>query len=287
MKSIIKLLAAAILGITVLSGCDMVTVPPAHKGKVLTTSGYSPETLPPGKYTLWGRDSLVVLQTGTDTYKERVKVIMADKLTLVAEVRFRGRIDGSSDKAINAMFNDITHGGDYKVEFNEVYRIYGQMVVRNVTRQILSQYTAEDVHKNYARISKEIASAILSALKGTAIELSDVLLGDIAYPNVITEAVEAAAERNLSIKKQEAQALIDLTRKKNEKLLAEADYQIKITEAKAVRDSNKIIGQGVTSQLIELRRLEVMEAMADNKSAVFMPVEGMTSIGAQTRMFSK
>jgi regulator of protease activity HflC (stomatin/prohibitin superfamily) len=286
MKSITKAVIAAFVGVF-LVGCDMVMVPPAHKGKVLTTKGYSPEILEPGKYTLWGRDELVVLQTGTNTYRESVKVIMSDKLTLTADVRFRGRISGVGTKAINAMFNDITHGGDYKVEFNEVYRIYGRMVVRNVTREILSKYTADDVHKNYARLSKEIGASVLDALKGTAVELSDVRLGDIAYPKVITEAVEAAAERNLSIKKQEAQAQIDLTKKKNERLLAEADYQIKVTKAKAERDSNKILGQGITPQLIELRRIEVLEKMADNKSAVFMPVEAMSSIGAQTRMFSK
>ena len=55
----------------------------------------------------------------------------------------------------------------------------------------------------------------------------------------------------------------------------------------AVRDKNKIIGEGVTPELIELRRLEVLEAMAANESAVFMPVEAMTSTGAQVRMFAE
>jgi len=268
------------------SGCSFEVVPPAAKGKVLTTSGYSPDVLEPGKYTMWGRDKLIVLETNTNTYSESVNIVLKDKLTLSADVRFRGRIAGNQ-KVINAMFNDISAGDDDVVAFNEVYAIYGQMAVRNKTREIISKYSVEDVHANYERLSVEIGKALFEALKGTPIEISDVALGSIAYPKVVTDAINAAKERDLAIKKEQAQAKIMLVRKKNERALAEANYQIEITVAKPIRDKNKIIGQGVTAQLIELRRLEVLEKMAKNKSAVFMPVEAMSGIGAQVRMFSK
>jgi len=266
--------------------CGWETVPPTAKGKILTTSGYSPDVLEPGKYTLWGRDELILLQTNTATYQENVKVILQDKLTITADVRFRGRIAGT-DAVINSMFNDITPGDDEMVAFNEVYAIYGRMAVRNKTREILSKYNVEDVHKNYARLSGEITQALAKALKDTPLEISDIALGNIAYPKVVTDAITNAKERKMAIEKEQAQAEIELTKKKNERLLAEANYQIEITKAKAIRDKNKIIGEGVTPELIELRRLEVLEEMAQNKSAVFMPVEAMSSTGAQVRMFSK
>lgn len=267
-----------------LGACSFEYIPPASKGKVLTTSGYNPETLEPGKYTLWGRDKMIILKTNTNTYREKVNVILQDKLKLSVDVRFRGRIAGS-DKIVSSMFNDISAGEDDIVEFNEVYNIYGKMVVRNKTREIISQYTVEDVHKNYARLSKEVGAAVVKGLGGTPIEVSDVALGEIDYPKVVTDAVEAAKERDLAIKKEEGQARIDLTKKKNERLLAEADYQIKLTRAKAIRDSNKIIGEGVTPELLKLRALEVQEIMAENKSAVFMPYEAFGSTGAQVRMY--
>jgi membrane protease subunit (stomatin/prohibitin family) len=269
-----------------ITGCSFEVVPPASKGKVLTTAGYSPDILQPGKYTMWGRDKLIVLQTNTNTYKETVNVVLKDKLTLMADVRFRGRISGT-DKVMNSMFNDIAAGEDNIVAFNEVYKVYGKMAVRNKVREIVSQYSVEDVHKNYSRLSKEIGTVLIKALEGTPLEISDVALGSITYPQVVTDAINAAKERDLAIKKEEAQAKIMLTRKKNERALAEANYQIEITKAKAIRDKNKIIGQGVTPELIELRRLEVLEAMAENKAAVFMPVEAMSNTGAQMRMFAK
>lgn len=284
MKKFKILLIAAAIALT--TGCSFEYIPPASKGKVLTTSGYNPETLQPGKYTLWGRDKMIILKTNTNTYLEGVTVILADKLKLEVDIRFRGRISGS-DSIIDSMFNDIEAGDDSIVEFNEVYRIYGQAVVRNKTREILSQYTVEDVHKNYSRLSKSIGKAIQDGLKNTPIEVSEVSLGNIAYPKVVTEAVEQAKARDLSIKKEESQSRINLTRKKNERLLAEADYQIKLTKAKAIRDSNKIIGEGITEALLKLRALEVQEVMAENNAAVFMPFEAFSSTGAQVRMYQK
>ena len=278
--------ALLILSIGLISACDWVSVPPTAKGKVLTTAGYSPDVLAPGKYTLWGRDHLVLLETNTNTYKEIVHVVLADKLSLDVEIRFRGRIAGS-DAVIKAMFNDIKPGKDMTVSFDEVYAVYGKMSVRNKTREIISKYNVNDVHKNYARLSAEIGTVLIDALATTPLEISYVALGNIAYPQVVTDAINTAKERELSIKKEEFQASIDLTRKKNARILAEADYQIQITNAKAIRDKNKIIGEGVTPALIELRRLEVLEKMADNKAAVFMPVEAMTNTGAQMRMFAE
>jgi len=282
MKYIISLLMVTVL----LTGCSFEVVPPAAKGKILTTSGYSPDILEPGKYTLWGRDKLITLQTNTNTYRESVNVVLKDKLTLMADVRFRSRIGGGKE-TLNSMFNDISAGEDDIVSFNEVYAVYGQMAVRNKTREIISQYSVEDVHKNYERLSKEIGSSLIKALEGTPLEVSDVALGSITYPKVVTDAINAAKERDLAIKKEEAQAKIMLTRKKNERALAEANYQIEITNAKAIRDKNKIIGQGVTEQLLRLRALEVQEKMAENKNAVFMPFEAMQNNAAQVRMFSK
>lgn len=281
----IKFIVAIIITMSLVS-CGWNTVPPTTKGKILTTAGYSEDVLEPGKYTLWGRDEMILLKTNTQTYRENVKIILQDKLTITAEVRFRGRISGSTT-VINAMFNDITPGEDKIVSFDEVYSVYGRMAVRNKTREILSTYNVEDIHKNYARLSGEISKVLVEKLKKTPLEISDVALGNIAYPQIVTNAISMAKEREMAIKKEEAQALIELTKKKNERLLAEADYQIKITQAKAIRDSNKIIGQGITPALLKLRALEVQEKMAKNKSAVFMPYESMLSQGAQMRMYSK
>lgn len=285
MKSITKLVLTSAIALT-LTGCSFEVVEPASTGKILGTSGYQSGTLVPGKYTLWGRDKLITLQTNTQTYKEAVSVVLQDKLTLSVDVRFRGRISGS-DKVIDSMFNDIIAGEDDLIIFNDVYNIYGKMAVRNITREIIGKYSVEDVHKNYSRLSEEIGLALETALEGTPLEISDVALGNIAYPKVVTDAINAAKSRDLAIKKEEAQARINMVKKKNEQALAMADYDIEVTRAKTVRDANKILGESITPQLLDLKRIEALKLMTKNENAVFMPVEAMSSTGAQMRMFNK
>lgn len=285
MKQLTKLLIATLCLFTV--ACTPVTVPPAHKGKFLTTSGYQPEVLEAGKYWEGFREDLVLIETQTGTYNEMVKVILADKLTLHVEVRFRGRIDGA-DNVINAMFNDIQAGSDNRLVFNEVYAVYGKMAVQNKTREVVSKYNVDEVHKNYARLSGEISSALQDVLANTPLEISDVAVGNIQYPDVVTQAIEQAEERRLAIAKEQAQAEIEMTKKENERLLAEADYQVRITKAKSIRDENRIIGEGVTPELLRLKQLEVAEKLAENateSSKVFLPVEALTGVGANVEMF--
>jgi len=286
-----KYLTRIIIALTILAtvGCSMDTIPPAHKGKILSPSGYEPDVLETGKVTTWFRDELILLDVSTKTYSESVAVILADKLTLKVDVKFRGKI-GSNPKIINSMFNDIVAGDDNKVSFGEVYAIYGKMIIRNKTREIISQYTVEDVHKNYGRLSKEIAQALVEPLKKTPLQISDIALGNIKYPKIINDAVEGAKARELSIKKEEANAQIALTKKRNEAKLEEANYQIEITKAKAIRDYNIIIGKGITPNLLKLKQLEIQSLLAENaktNSTVFMPLSAMGSVGSQVRMYSK
>lgn len=280
-----------IMAVTVMfvSACSFVTVPPAHQGKVLSPAGYQPEVLQPGKYTLWWRQDLVLLDTSTDTYEERVDVVLADRLELSVEVRFRGRIRGSQS-VINAMFNDIqVNQAERRVSFEDAYRVYGRMVVRNKVREVLSQYSVDEVHKNYMRLSGEVGQSIESALSDTPIEVGTVSFGDIKYPQVVTNAISIAEERRLQIAQEQAQQEIELLKRENERTLAEAEYQTRMIRAEAVRDENRIIGEGVTAELLELKRMEYMMVLAEKagKGTVYVPTDFSNSTGVSVRAFSK
>ena len=283
-RLVILAFIASLFGIT---GCEK--VPPVHRGKILQPDGYEPEILKPGRYWTGLRGEIILVETATNTMTERMKVVMSDKLNLKFNVRFRARIEGN-DKVLNTMFDDITPKND-KVTLRQVYNVYGRMVVRNTAREVLSKYSVEDVHANYTRISKEMKKKLLPRINKTPLQLSDALLGDIEYPKVVTEAIEAAKKKDLEIAKAEAQAKIDLTKKKNERRLAEADYQVRMTKAKAIRDENRVIADGVSDDLIRFRQLEVAEKVAEQAgqgkgdSTVFVPISALGSQGMEYRMF--
>lgn len=280
----IKIVIVALI-ISVLAGCGFYTVPPASKGKILSTSGYSADVKETGKYLLWGRDEMVVLDTSTQTMAENVAVKMQDNMTLNFQVRFRTRIAGN-DKVINAMFNDITHE-NYQVSLPRVYAVYGKDVVQSVARSVVGKYKTEDVGVNFDKITNDLHQELVKRMVNSPLEVSNITLANIQYPDVITKAIEAQQERKLAIETEANNQAVEMVKKENELKLAQADYEIRMTKAKALRDENKTTAEGLNPMLLEYRRLEVLESMTKNNNAVFVPYEGLGSSGVSNRMFTK
>lgn len=266
-KTLTRLMVATILAVSALtlSGCNE-QVPAGHKGKILGKAGFQPEIYPPSK--VWVNEAfpfgfstvnekLYLVETTTKMYKEPVKILLKDKLTLTADVRFRGRINGS-DKIINTIFNDMKMN-DSIITTDEVYQVYAKMIIRNTAREVISQYNVDEINQNYARVTTELYNAIKPKLVGLPIEISDVALGNIGYPKIVTDAIEAAKKRQMEIEQEKADVQVKLTKKKGEEALAKADYRIKMIEANQMHDYNKKIAAGITPDLLELRRLDLRE----------------------------
>ena len=260
MKKII-LSALLLIGMISMTGCNE-QIPAGYKGKILDQNGWLPEVIPPSK--VWVETTfttvpqqLFLVQTTTKKYSQPIKVLLKDKLTLTAEIVFRGRISGK-DKVINAIFNDMQMN-DSTVTTDEVYHVYGKMIVLNTAREVISKYNVDEVNTNYKRITVELYNAIKPKLTGLPIEISDVTLGNIGYPKMVTDAINSAKERRMQIEREKAQVQILLTKKTGEEQLAKADYRIKMMEAKRIRDYNKMTAEGITTQLLKLRSLELRE----------------------------
>jgi len=283
MKKIFSMLIIAIMAFS-FTGCYD-TVPVGTVGKKFSEAGIQPEIYPPSKVWLsnniWNRnkEQLILVETTTKKYKETITVLLADKLTLTADVLFVGRVT-TDRKVLDAVFNDIKlDEKSLRVNTDEVYNVYGRMLIRNTAREILSQYNVDEINVNYARITKELKAAIRPLLVGLPIEISDVTLGNIQYPDIVTTAIEKAKERRMLIEQEEANVQIALTKAKGKEEVAKATYRIKMLEARQVADYNKKISEGVTQDLLRLRQLEVqekmVEAIKENKNVVYMPFDMM------------
>lgn len=261
MKKIVLLILVA-LSALIMSGCNE-TVPAGYVGKIMGKQGWEPEVYPPSKVWLSTTmtttpEKLYLVQTTTQKFVQPIKVLLKDKLTLSAEIVFRGRIT-QNKKILNALFNDMPMN-DKVVHTAEVYNMYGKMIVLNTAREVISKYTVDDVNKNYARITVELFDAIRPKLKGLPIDISDVTIGNIQYPKIVTEAIEKAKQRQMAIQQEKAQVQIEVTRAKGREQVALAEYKVKMLQAKQVRDYNKMISAGLTPDLIELKKIEVQMA---------------------------
>jgi len=282
-KVLKKLMFVVSLGLAmiVMTGCNE-QVPAGYGGKILGKNGWQPEIYPPSKVWVdttftFTPEKLFLYQTTTQKFVQPIKILLKDKLTLNAEIVFRGRIT-TNKKIINGLFNDMPMN-DNIVQTSEVYNTYGKMIVLNTAREVISKYNVDEVNKNYARITIELYEAIKPKLEGLPIQISDVTLGNIQYPKIVTEAIEKAKQRRMAIEQEKAQVQIELEKAKGREQVAKAEYRIKMLEAKRIRDYNKMIEQGVTPNLLKLRKLEVqekmVEAIKENKNVVYMPMDMM------------
>ncbi len=252
----------SVVAIFMMTGCNE-QIAAGTKGKILGPNGWQPEVYPPSKIwvanNVWNvtPEKLYLIQTTTQKFVQPITVLLSDKLTLSAQIVFRGRVT-ANEKVIHGLFNDMPMN-DNIVTTQEVYDTYGKMVVLNTAREVISKYNVDEVNVNYARITTELYQAIKPKLKGLPIDISDVTIGSIKYPKIVTTAIESAKKRRMEIEKEEASVQIELTKKKGAEEIALADYRIKMIEAKRIRDYNTMTANGITPQLLELRKLELRE----------------------------
>lgn len=269
------------------TGCNE-TVPQGTKGKILDGNGFHPEVYPPSRVWVGWRANLIFVETVTHTVNETVTVRMKDDMNLIVQVRFQLRM-GEKPESLHAVFNDIKPLNDSTITLKQVYSIYGKMITNNITRQVLSQYNIADVNDNFNHISADIYAKILEAFKPTPLIISDVALGKLDYPDVIDRAIESAAKRELEIKQTEADVQVRLTELKGKEQVAKGEYRIKMQEAKRIKDYNAAIAEGITPQLIELRKLEVQQALVQaidkgDTSTIFVPYSALGTTGLQNRV---
>lgn len=296
-----KILVAVCISIAsiVMVGCGgSFEVPPAHVGKIIDSNGFSKELIETGRKRFYvpdfggGRD-MILLSTATKTPTEPLSMKLSDDLTLGFSVR--SRISVKNEPAIlNGVFGNIEpttqniNGDHYRViTLSQLYGIYAQMEIVEQARRVVSGYTIEDIQENYGRISSEIYQSVVTAIEGTPLRLESLTMVNIDYPDVVDDSIEAVKKRDLAILQEEAEVQRRLVEARGDLEVAKANREVELTRASTERDSNKIIGEGVTPEFLALRQLEAQMEMAQNKNTVFMPFEALNSVGAQTRMFSE
>lgn len=297
-KRVLNIGLVAALTMT-LSGCNplgpKVEVPPASIGMVLGKNGYQGDIVPPSRFRLapcfFNCSKLVVIEAGDAGMKEAMTVLMPqDNLDLGVDVRFtlalsqdRNQILGVFDRVVPTRLDS----GNFGTNLNQVYNVYGQSVVRNVVRSTLSEYSIAEIASNQGAVSERLRQEVSGALKKTPLEIKQFGLTDIRFPSVITEAREAAQSRKIDVERAEDDAQVKIREAQARLEVARAEREADLLQAQTVAEANKILADGVTPELLEYRKWQVIEKMTTNNNTVFFPIEMTNSVGLETRLFNE
>lgn len=265
---------------------EKVEVPPAHIGKVLTKDGYKKDNVKPSRFRLdvcfAYCDSLILLEMADKGKTENFKLFMPkDQLNMQFDVRMT--VSANPNK-VDEIFDKIAPS-EGRISFNNLYNTYARPIIRDEVRQVMAEYSINEVASNREVISGELFEKIEEALGSTPIAVKRFGLADVQFPDVITKAKEAAAERREQIERERAQFEIQKVQLERELEQAKMTRAIEKEKALATKEVNDILAKSVTDKFLSYRSLEVLEKMAGSKNKVFIPVEALGSIGLQQSLF--
>ena len=141
-------------------------------------------------------------------------------------------------------------------------------VFRSASADICAQFYAKDMHSGKRdEIEKAIQTKMTNLLTGRGVIIEAVLLKSISLPPGLYTAIEDKLEAE-----QEAQRMEFVLQK--EKMEA----QRKKIEAKGTAESQKILSDGLNSNTIQWRSLEVLNNLAASPNAKLIITDGQTPI---------
>lgn len=257
------ILTAVVLLSALLTGCgQMVEVPPAHVGKVMTKDGYQDNLIGTSKFRLpwcWAYcDKLVVLDVSDKAVEEGMSIfIPTDKLALAVKIQTTLSLNPTK---IESLFGTIAPEGGNRVSlivWSKVYNTYAKQVILTEAREYLSKYSIGEIASSMEKVNEDMRFILSKAIsEKTPFDVRYVGITGIEYPRIITEAQENAAQRREQIQQEEAQLQISKVRLERELQEARLQRQIDLEKAQSEAAAQKIQREVVDARVLELRRLE-------------------------------
>ena len=232
------------------------TVPAGHVGVKDFFGLVSPQVLPAGIRIVVPFTSVVKMSIQTQEIKEVAEVPSQEGLILSLETSLLFQLDPA--KAA------------------DVYRTVGQDYVgtvvepqfRSAIREITASYEAKAL---YSAEREKIANEIFNLFRRLAgergIVVQQVLLRKIGLPPVVANAIQEKLRRE-----QEAEQMKFVLQKEQQ------EAERKRIEAQGIADFQRIVAQGISSQLLEWKGIEATEKLATSSNSKIVVI-GNTKTG--------
>lgn len=257
MKKLIGIIFVAMIAMTI--GCSNPHTPQFHEGyvkeapRVWGTGGFRGVLVGPSNFgvSLW-RNQVLNIDMRPVTKTEKFKILAKDELNVSFRVEaVMQPVKGSVQSIVE----------DYGA--NEWYERFIQKPYRAFVRDAVRTYTSRELKDKRTEISASVNELLSKHIGNAPFNVISVVVGNIDYPKVVTDAVE---------KKLAAQQLLE--EKAVQRKIAKQDAEIKIEEAKGIAKAQEIINKTLTSNYLTHEAIQAQLKMADspNTTVVYIPV---------------
>jgi len=196
-----------------------------------------------------------VIKTSTQTNNLKLILNLPSKegLSVTSEISILHRIEADSITGILTKY-----GKKYEAIIGSIFR--------SASSDVCAKYYAKDMHSGKrSDIEQSIKSKMHELLDGSGIIIESVLMKSIKLPDGLAKSIE-----------QKLQAEQDAMRMEfileQEKLEAER----KIIQAKGTRDAQKILAEGLTEEILQLKSIEAFEKLSESPNSKVIITDGST-----------
>lgn len=194
---------------------------------------------------------VVKASTQTNNLKLILNLPSKEGLSVKSEISILHRIEQDSLKTILTKY-----GRNYEAIIGSIFR--------SASSDVCAKYYAKDMHSGKrADIEHSIKEKMHELLDGSGIVIESVLMKSIQLPGGLARSIE-----------QKLQAEQDAMRMKFILEQETLEAQRKIIEAKGTRDAQKIVAEGLTKEIIELKSIEAFQELAKSSNSKVIITDG-------------
>jgi regulator of protease activity HflC (stomatin/prohibitin superfamily) len=190
-------------------------------------------------------------------------VLTSDKLTVSfrAHTIFRVRPD-----RVKEFMEQYTTLGDSKDQVQFAFANYLKEPLRTEIRVAVAHYDAFALNENIGKINNEVTAWAEARVKDTPFQVMNVVVGNIQFPTVVTQAVTAKLAAAQELETRSTQVAI-----------ARKDAEKRVVEAEGIAKATQIIQQRLTPLYIQHEAIEAQKLMVNsqNHTTIYIPVGPM------------
>jgi regulator of protease activity HflC (stomatin/prohibitin superfamily) len=221
------------------------------------------------KQRLGNLDDKVVTQ-GTIVYNPFTTRVIKESIrtrNLLLDLRLPSKEGLSVESQISILYRlEKDRVPEILEEIGPEYEEVIKSVFRSASADVCAQFFAKDMHSGKrADIEQAIQEKITSTLKPQGIVIEAVLMKSISLPEGLSRSIE-----------QKLQAEQDALRMEFVLQRERQEAERKIIEAEGTRDAQKILAEGLSSEILNLRSIEAFLKLAASPNAKIIITDGKT-----------
>jgi prohibitin 1 len=242
---LIGLISTLLVAIQAL-GRFAVVIPAGEVGVIETLGKVSATTLNPGIHFLNPFTEVVTFSTRIQDLKETVDSTSKEGLNFKIDVSLQYRLDPLK---AGEVFQKI---GDPSQEKEIITSRF-----RSFIRQITANYTLTEIYgEKRPLIAQSLQETMISQLQPLGFIVEETLLRNIVLP----ENIQAAIQAKVATEQETQKIALEVIKAKKES-------ERKIVEARGTADAQKILSEGLTDKIIQLKAIEATQELAKSPNS--------------------